>query len=141
MSALHFRNSSIPVNNNNDERIVRDYIVAVGERRLDDVAELLDPNMTFSGPGLEPRHGADGYLAALRRLSPIIVGNDIRRVLVDGSEACVIYDFVTDPVGAVGTVEWLRIEHGRITSVWLLFDKARWPEVLERLAQLTPAPG
>jgi hypothetical protein len=47
----------------------------------------------------------------------------------------VIYDFVTDtPVGAVASVEWLKIEDDRIASVHLIFENARWPEVLDTLA-------
>ncbi len=49
---------------------------------------------------------------------------------------CLIYDFVTDtPVGAVPTVEWLRVEDGRIRSVWLLFDRQPWPAVMEEVAR------
>ena len=49
-----------------------------------------------------------------------------------------LYDFVTEtPVGPVASVERLTIEDGRIRSIWLLFDKGRWPEVVERLEELT----
>jgi hypothetical protein len=89
------------------------------------------------GPGLESLRGADAYLAALRRLSPIIARNEIRHVYVDEEGACVLYDFVTGtPVGPVASVERLTIEDGRIRSIWLLFDKGRWPEVVERLEEL-----
>jgi hypothetical protein len=37
----------------------------------------------------------------------------------------VIYDLVTDTeIGAVPTVEWLRIEDGRIRSIHLFYDRA-----------------
>jgi hypothetical protein len=47
----------------------------------------------------------------------------------------VLYDFVTTtPVGPVASAEWLTLdENGQITSVYLLFDKARWLEVLDHL--------
>jgi hypothetical protein len=115
------------------------YIDAVGDGRLEDVATYLDPAMTFESPGLPTHDGAESYLAALERLRPIIARNDIRSVLADGDRVCVRYDFVTDtPVGAVVSAEWLTLTAGRITSVYLLFDKARWPEVLEHL-NITPA--
>jgi ketosteroid isomerase-like protein len=124
----------------NYEQLTTEYIEAVGEGRLDDVRELLNPDVTFEGPGLNRLDGADAYLAALRRLSPIIARNEIRRVFVDGEETCVVYDFVTDtPVGPVRSVEWLTFEDGRIATVRLLFDKARWPEVLEHLARVGAA--
>ncbi len=122
------------------KQLTTDYIEAVGEGRLEDVHELLQTNVTFEGPGLNVLNGADAYVAALRRLSPIIARNEIRRVFADGNETCVIYDFVTDtPVGPVRSVEWLTFEDDRIATVRLLFDKARWPEVLERLAQMGAA--
>jgi ketosteroid isomerase-like protein len=118
------------------------YIEAVGEGRLDDVRELLHPDVTFEGAGSNVLQGADAYVAALERLSPIIARNEILRVFGDGDgdETCVIYDFVTDtPVGPVRSIEWLTFEDGRIAAIRLLFDKARWPEVLEHLAQVGAA--
>ena len=41
------------------------------------------------------------------------------------------YDFVTDtPVGPVPTVEMLKIDGGRVRSIWLLFDLPVWDAVL-----------
>jgi limonene-1,2-epoxide hydrolase len=116
------------------------YIDAVGEGRLEDVRELLHPDVTFEGAGSSTLHGADAYVAALERLSPIIARNEIRRVFGDGDETCVIYDFVTDtPVGPVRSIEWLTFEDDRIATIRLLFDKGRWPEVLEHLAEVAAA--
>jgi hypothetical protein len=33
----------------------------------------------------------------------------------------------------VVSAEWLTLTEGRIASAYLLFDKARWPEVLAQL--------
>ncbi|MBJ7602400.1 MAG: nuclear transport factor 2 family protein [Candidatus Dormibacteraeota bacterium] len=122
--------------------LVRDYIRAVGEGRLDEVAQYLREDVTFDGPGLTSSRGADAYLAALRRLEPIIARNEVKSILVDGDEACVLYDFVTDtPVGAVASAEWLRLEGDRIASVYLLFDKANWPTVLQALKDRASVPS
>ncbi len=122
--------------------LVSEYIRAVGEGRLDDVAQYLREDVTFEGPGLTSSRGADAYLAALRRLEPIITRNDVKSILIDGDEACVMYDFVTDtPVGPVASVEWLRLEGGRIASVYLLFDKANWPTVLQALKDRASVPN
>jgi limonene-1,2-epoxide hydrolase len=115
-------------------QLVSEYIQAVGDGRLDDLSAYLGPEVTFESPGLPSLHGAHEYVAALRRLAPVIARNEIKRIFVDGNEACVFYDFVTDtPAGAVASVEWLTIADGRINAVYLIFDKARWPEVLEQL--------
>ena len=115
-------------------KIAAAYIQAVGDGRLDDVGTYLHPEVTFESPGLPSHSAADSYLAALERLGPIIAHNHIRSVLADGERVCVLYDFVTDtPVGAVVSAEWLTFEDGKISSVYLLFDKAHWPEVLKHL--------
>jgi hypothetical protein len=47
----------------------------------------------------------------------------------------VIYDFVTDtPVGAVLSVEHLKVRDGRIASSLLVFERLHWPEVRAELA-------
>jgi SnoaL-like domain len=115
-------------------QLVTGYIEAVGDGRLDELSAYLRPDVSFESPGLPSHYGFDSYVGALRRLSPIIARNDIKRIFVDEDEACVLYEFITNtPVGPVASVEWLTIKADRIASVYLIFDKARWPEVLGHL--------
>ncbi len=108
------------------------YIESVGQKRLDVLDSLLHPDMQFSG-NIQPSHGPKAeWIAAFRRLSPIIVRNDVHKVFVDGNEVCVIYDFVTT-VCPVPSVEWMVIDGERIRSTYLLFDRSRWAEVLQEL--------
>jgi hypothetical protein len=110
------------------------YLQAVGEKRFDDVRALLHEDLEFTA-GSRTLDKAE-TLAALRRLGLILDRNEFRKTFVDGDEVCVIYDFVTDtPVGPVPSVEWIRIEDGKVRSVLLVFERERWPEVLEVLAQ------
>jgi len=44
----------------------------------------------------------------------------------------VIYDFVTT-VCPVPSVEWLVFDGDKIKSIFLLFDRSRWPEVMQAL--------
>ena len=110
------------------------YIEAVGQKRLDTLPSFLHAEMDFSG-NIAASHGADAWAAALRRLSPILVRNDIKRVFVDGNEVCVIYDFVTT-VCPVPSVEWLVFDGNKIKSIYLLFDRSRWPEVMQALQNI-----
>ena len=75
------------------------------------------------------------WIAALARLLPVLVRNDIRQVVVDGNTACVVYDFVTDTeAGAVPCAEWITVdEDGRMTAINLLFEKANWAHVAAAL--------
>ena len=114
--------------------LVERYVQAVGDKRFDLLPDMLHPEADFGGPGLKGAHGAAAYIAGFESLAPILLRNDIKHILVQGDEACVIYDFVTDtPVGPVPSVEWLKLENGRIRQAELIFDRGRWPEVLQVL--------
>jgi hypothetical protein len=117
----------------------RDYNQAFGDGDFERLESLLHPDLMFGGAAKET-HGAAEYLAGLRRLAPAIVRNDIRTILVDGNQAFILYDFVTDtPAGAVLSGELLTIEGGLIRSITLLYDMRRWPEFLQSLASRVEA--
>jgi hypothetical protein len=110
------------------------YIDAVGRKDFASVADMLHPDMVFKFAG--PDHDKAGLLEAFERLGAILDHNEIQRIFVDGDQACVIYDFVTDtPAGPVRSIEWLAFEGTQISKVELLFEKDRWPEVLEELGR------
>lgn len=110
--------------------LVTSYIRAVGERRLEDLPPLLEPDAQFT-LGDNIVRGRDAFVGAFRRLLPIIERNDIRHLFIDGEEACVVYDFVTStPVGPVLSVEYIRLRNGRIASSTLVFERLHWAEVL-----------
>jgi SnoaL-like domain len=109
--------------------LVTAYINAVGENRLEALPAMLDPDAVFV-VGDTTLRGAEAFIGGFRRLTPIILRNEIRKIFVDGDEACVIYDFVTDtPAGAVVSVEHLKLRNGRIASSLLVFERLHWPEV------------
>jgi len=118
------------------------YIEACGRKDFDAVAPLLAPDLKFVGPG-NTLTGAAPYLAVLRRIGAVWVKSDVKKVLTDGQDVCVIYDFVTDtPAGAVPIVEWLRIDDGRIASVRLFFDRVAFkPASDEIAARANAGPG
>jgi hypothetical protein len=121
--------------------LVISYISAVGEHRLDRLPDMLDPDVDFTFGDTQVR-GVDAFVGAFERISQIILRNDIRKVFVDGDEACVIYDFVTDtPVGAVTSVEYIKVKSGRIGSVLLVFERLHWPEVQAILAERASPPA
>jgi hypothetical protein len=116
--------------------LVTEYVNAVGERRFDRVAELVHPNATFAGTVKAEVSGADAFVQGFRNLGPIIERNEIRRLIVEGNDAFVLYDFVTDTdVGSVLCGEYVTTRDGLIDSTTLIFDWRRWPEVLQELAR------
>lgn len=118
----------------NPEAIALAYLDAVGAKDLARVEALVHPEIRFVGPASNLT-GVQDLLAAFRRIGAVHVRNDIKRVFSDGNEVCVIYDFVTDAIGVVPTIEWLRIENGRIRSVNLYYDQVPWMTLREELAR------
>jgi hypothetical protein len=114
--------------------LVTSYVEAVGEHRLDALPAMLAPSIEFT-VGDTTLRGPDAVVGAFARLSPIILRNEIRRVFVDGDEACVIYDFVTDTIaGAVLSVEHIKVVDNRLASIVLLFERLHWAEATAELA-------
>jgi hypothetical protein len=115
------------------------YIEYVGAHDLEHLDDLFSDSVVAStGNGTFDKNE---WIAALRRLLPVLVRNDIRTVYVTeppaSAGACVVYDFVTDTeAGAVTCAEWITLdEDGRIATVELLFEKAEWAHVIEALRQ------
>ncbi|HUY73139.1 MAG TPA: nuclear transport factor 2 family protein [Candidatus Dormibacteraeota bacterium] len=115
--------------------LITSYIDAVGEGRFDEVRPMLEPDAEFIVGDTQLR-GVDAFIGGFRRLAPIIKRNEIRKIFVDGDEACVIYDFVTDTaVGPVVSIEYLKFKNGRIASSLLVFERLHWPEVLAEMTK------
>ncbi|MEN2736840.1 nuclear transport factor 2 family protein [Microbacterium sp. X-17] len=113
--------------------IARTYIEAVGAHDLETVGGLLSDDLAavFAGGTI----GKQEWIAALARLLPALVRNEVREVFADGDRACVVYDFVTDtPAGAVPCVELVTVREGRITAIELIFDRVAFAPVNEALA-------
>jgi len=113
------------------------YLDAVAKQQFDRLETLLAPDLLFKGPALT-RTTAEDYIGALKRLGVIHLRSDVRRVFVDGDEACLIYDFVTDTAaGAVPTIEWLHFEGDRIKVIELFYDRQPWQTVAAIMADRT----
>jgi SnoaL-like domain len=120
---------------NETHDLATSYINAVGEHRLDALPAMLEPDVEFT-LGDNTVRGIEAFVGAFQRLMPIVLRNDIRKVFIDGDEACVLYDFVTDsPAGAVLSVEHMKFRNGRLASTLLVFERLHWPEALAALAE------
>ncbi len=121
-----------------NESIALAYLDAVGKKDMKRVEELLSPDIQFTGPVMK-LSGVREVLASFQRIGAIHVRNDIVRVFSDKEEVCVIYDFVTDTIGSVPTIEWLRFANGTIMGVNLFYDQVPWMALREELARRAKA--
>lgn len=111
------------------------YLDAVAKQQYGKLEALLAPDLQFRGPVMT-RSSAQEYIGALKRLAAVHVRNQVKRIFVDGDEACLIYDFVTNtPAGALATIEWLKFQDGRIQSIDLYYDRLPWQPVMATIAE------
>ncbi|RKR20435.1 nuclear transport factor 2 family protein [Arthrobacter oryzae] len=121
------------------EGIARSYIQAVGSHNMDTLDTFLDEDLvaTFAGTVLDKA----GWMAALKRLLPVLVRNEIREVFTDRDRACIVYDFVTDTAaGAVRCIELLTITADKIREIELVLDRIAFAPVNESLKARIPPP-
>lgn len=118
----------------NLEEKVRKYLKSIAQRDYATLGELISSHIRFRGPTVEVE-GSDALISSLQRISAVHVDNVIQKIFVDGDDACVIYDFVTDTLGGLPTVEWLHFEAGRIASVALYYDQMPWQTLRQTLTQ------
>ena len=125
---------------NDIRKLAIEYNRAFGEGRLDEVAKMLHPDVEFDGTA-KPTHGRDAYMSGLPRLVSVLERNDLKDVIVDGSRAFILYDFVTaTPAGGVLSGELLTFDaNGLITKITLLFDHRRWSEVIAEIQRRATA--
>ena len=120
----------------NPKSIAIAYLEACSRKDLQAVEALLAPQMVFVGPAARVT-GAAAYLAVLKRLGPVWVSSDVKKIFAEGDDVCAVYDFVTNtPAGRVPIVEWLRIENGLIAAVEIFFDRVSFKPASDELARL-----
>jgi hypothetical protein len=120
------------------EGIARSYIQAVGSHDMDALGNLLGEDLvaTFAGTTLDKA----GWTSALKRLLPVLVGNEIREIFSAQDRACVVYDFITDTAaGAVRCIELLTINADKIREIELVLDRVAFAPVNEALNARGPS--
>jgi len=120
------------------QSLVRSYLQAVGDKDEPQLRALLSEDVTFEGPVMAMQ-GVENVLASFRGIAAVHERNDVQRVFVDGDEVCVIYDFVTDAVGRIPTIEWIRLREGRIAAIRLYYDQLPWQTLRQEIAKRASA--
>lgn len=117
-----------------NKALVSDYLTAVAQKNYEQLLKYLHSDFAFDG-GITV-HSAHNFIEMLKEHSTasdvVVLENDIQALFVDGNEACVIYEMVTNkPVEPVSVVEWITIEEGKISSTKLKFDRYGMRQLME----------
>jgi ketosteroid isomerase-like protein len=102
--------------------VVERYHRAFGGKDFATARSLLADDLDFRGP-IDTFRSADDYLAAIQRLSSIVEGVEVERVIADGDDVAVFYGLVTStPAGTAPVAEWYRVRDGKIAAIRVYFD-------------------
>lgn len=108
--------------NETTQRIVEGYRDAWTSGDLQKARTFLADDIEFRG-SIDQFNDADSLIRALSVFLNILKSVDTIRTFYDGNEAILMYDCVTDsPAGTIRTVEYFRVEEGKIKEIKLVFD-------------------
>ena len=102
-------------------RTAADEMAAWTSGDFDTVRALVAADVTFVG-SMGTTQGVDEYVEGLQGLRQIVEGVDIRRVVPDGDDVCVIYDLRTKEAGDLPCAAWYRFAGSSIASKQVFFD-------------------
>jgi ketosteroid isomerase-like protein len=101
-------------------KLVERYHDAWARKDFESARALLHDDLAFSGP-IDTFDNADDYVGALQRLSPMVTGIDVKKVVSEGDDVVVLFDLLT-PMGPAPVAEWYRVRGDKIGGVQVYFD-------------------
>jgi ketosteroid isomerase-like protein len=102
--------------------VVTGYQTAMGKGDMKAARAFLADDLSFRGP-LDTFSAAEPYLEALKRLAPMIVRIEPKRMFFEGDEAALFYDLVTNsPAGTAPCAEYYKVKGNKITHIQVYFD-------------------
>lgn len=114
--------------------VVDAYLNAFGEKKFDKAGEYLSKTkFSFIGP-IDRFDNVNSFLNAIKKLEPILEKIEMRKIFVDGSDVCAIYDMLTSsPAGTVRCTELCHVNNdGKITSTEVFFDASPFRAMFEK---------
>jgi len=89
---------------------------------LETTRSLLADDVTFSGP-LGQTKGADAYVRGVSKMAETVTGVELKKLIVEGDDVCIMYDVFSNTAGPLPTVGWYHFSADeKIDSVRAYFD-------------------
>ena len=105
----------------NPVEVVERYQQATARGDFKTARTLVHDDLSFHGP-FDRFNRPEPLFAALQMLRTIVERADVKKVFVDGSDVCVLYDLVTNTVGTELIAEWYKVKDNKISHIRALFD-------------------
>jgi len=104
------------------QKIVEGYSKAWASGDLESARTFLADDLEFRG-SIDNFNDADSLISAISVFLHILKSVEIISTFYDENEAILMYDCVTDsPAGTIRTVEYFKVDSGRIKEIKLVFD-------------------
>lgn len=97
------------------------YFDAWRRHDAESLRDVLADDVVFDGP-LAHVEGLEDNLASLHGLLGIVTDVVARHVFVDGPDVCTVYDLHTTAADPILTVNWARVQDGRVRTLRAVFD-------------------
>jgi uncharacterized protein YndB with AHSA1/START domain len=109
------------------------YFEALHRRDGKAIRQMLVDNGDFIGP-LQSFNNADAFMKAAEVFMKLVKTVDIKRVLADGNDVCVLWDYQTivPSMPVIPVAAWLKIEADKIKYFHLHFNPAAFVAAAER---------
>jgi predicted ester cyclase len=112
------------MDSSNTKKVVLSYLKALNDQDFKVARSYLKDNMTFQAP-IASHNSADAYFKENERLRSEYgikeVLYEVKKVLVDGDDVCVFFDFNIGSVILFAS-GWFQVEDGKISSIRVVFD-------------------
>ena len=112
------------MDSSNAKKVVLSYLKALNDQDFKVARSYLKDNMTFQAP-IASHNNADAYFKENERLRSEYgikkVLYAVKKVLVDGDDVCVFFDFNIGSVLLFAS-GWFQVENGKISSIRVVFD-------------------
>lgn len=105
-------------NEETNKKIILNYIESLDNRNYSEAEKYLDDNVKVIGPAGESFFNPKDFLDMLSKQKGKY---DIKKLFVDGSEVCLLYNFVTTSVTAFMS-SWYKIKNDKIFFIQTIFD-------------------
>jgi hypothetical protein len=102
----------------NPKEVVLSYIEALDYHDWAAARKYLGDSVHIKGPAGEAFRSPDQFLDMMQKQAGKY---SIKKVFVDGSDVCVLYDFATKTVSTFFS-SWYQVKDGKIISIQTVFD-------------------
>ena len=109
------------------------YFTALGNKDRAAIRKLLVDDGDFIGP-LSSFTDADTFMKAADIFTQLVKKVDVKKVLVDGADVCVFWDYTTivTSIPVIPVAAWIKIEREKIRYFHLHFNPAAFVAAMER---------